>query len=200
MQTVTAKTSPIFEGEANKELIAQALRVYQSNLRQATVRTKTRSEINRSKKKWFKQKGTGNARHGARTPALFVGGGVVHGPTGEQDYHLHLSTKMKRQALRQVLLIQKAQIFIDDDVVKVDGRTKAAVAALGDKLTSQARVLLIVDEKKPEVVRSYNNLEAVYLTTADRVNVLQAANADTIVMTKAALTQLEARLIDKKEA
>ncbi len=199
MQAVTVSTSRIFAGEVNEQLLSQALRVYRANLRQATARAKTRSEVNRTKKKWFKQKGTGNARHGAQTPALFVGGGVAHGPTGEQNYHRNLTTKMKLSALRSSLIAQLPHIFIEDKVASVDGKTKTGVKALADKLTADKRVLVIVDDKTPEIVRTYNNLEMVYVTTAERVNVLQTANADTIVMTKKALANLEKRLATAKE-
>ena len=197
MQAVTSKTSQLFAGEANQALLAQAVAIYQGNLRQATAATKTRGNINRTKKKWFKQKGTGNARHGAQTPALFVGGGVAHGPNGEQNYKRSLPAKMKKAALRSAFLLQSKNCFIDDKISSVDGKTKSAVAALGDKLTDDRRVLLVVTQKTPEVLRAFNNLEMVYVTTSDYVNTLQVANADTIVMTKDALNALEQRLLPK---
>ena len=197
MQAVTSKTSQLFAGEANQALLAQAVAIYQGNLRQATAATKTRGNINRTKKKWFKQKGTGNARHGAQTPALFVGGGVAHGPNGEQNYKRSLPAKMKKAALRSAFLFQSKNCFIDDKISSVDGKTKSAVAALGDKLTDDRRVLLVVTQKTPEVLRAFNNLEMVYVTTSDYVNTLQVANADTIVMTKDALNALEQRLLPK---
>jgi len=199
MQAVTQKTSKIFEGEVNQNLLSQALNVYLGNLRQATAKTKTRSEINRTKKKWFKQKGTGNARHGARTPNIFVGGGVAHGPTGTQNYRRSLNVKMKRAALRTALLAQMSNVFVDDAIEKVEAKTKAAVAALGDKLNREDRLLVIVTEKTPEIVRAYNNLETVYVVTPERVNVLQVANADRIVMSQAALGKLETRLLSKEK-
>jgi large subunit ribosomal protein L4 len=70
----------LFSDQSVDALLAQAIKVYQSNLRQGTSYTKTRSEVKRTKKKWYKQKGTGNARHGSRNPNIFVGGGVSHGP------------------------------------------------------------------------------------------------------------------------
>ena len=199
MQAVTQDTSSIFAGEINQNLLSQALNVYLGNLRQATARTKTRSEINRSKKKWFKQKGTGNARHGARTPNIFVGGGVSHGPTGDQNYKRRLSQEMKHRALHSALLAQLSNIYLDDKIEQVGVKTKEAVAALGKRLHNDDRVLVIVDKKTPELVRAYNNLAAVYLTTAERVNVLQVANADSIVMTSAAIAQLEKRLMNKEK-
>ncbi len=69
----------LFKAEVNPILLAQVVRVYLANSRQATSKVKTRSEINRTKKKWYRQKGTGGARHGARTANIFVGRGVSHG-------------------------------------------------------------------------------------------------------------------------
>jgi large subunit ribosomal protein L4 len=83
-------------------LLAQAIRVYRSNLRQGTSYTKTRSEVKRTKTKWYKQKGTGNARHGARTPNIFVGGGVSHGPRAIENWSKKLNAK------RQFILKQES--------------------------------------------------------------------------------------------
>jgi len=176
-------------------LLAQAVRVYLSNQRQATAKTKTRSEVVRTKKKWFRQKGTGNARHGARTANIFVGGGTVHGPTGTQNYDLKLTAKMKQQALISALCAQAANTFVNDDLAKADGKTKSAIKILGDKLVDNKRLLLIVDQKTPAMVRSYNNLPTVYLVTANYVNLLHLVNADTILMTNASLTSLQKRLM-----
>ena len=196
MQAITKMDNPLFVGEVNHHLLAQAVRVYLGNQRQATAKTKTRSEINRSKKKWFKQKGTGNARHGARTPALFVGGGVVHGPTGEQNYKRTLSSKMKHKALQTALLAQAERVFVGDEVLAVtDGKTKSAVKALGDKLQADDRVLIIVKEKTPQMVRAYNNLPTVYLTTGSRVNLLQVTAADIILLSHDGLQALQERLL-----
>jgi large subunit ribosomal protein L4 len=75
-------SNEVFGQKPVASLLAQAVRVYLSNQRQGTSKVKTRADINRTKKKWYKQKGTGGARHGARTPSIFVGGAVAHGPTG----------------------------------------------------------------------------------------------------------------------
>ncbi len=195
MQTALESKNLIFTGEVKNELLAQATRVFLSNQRQATAKTKTLSEINRTKKKWFKQKGTGNARHGARTPNIFVGGGVSHGPTGAQNFTLKLTAKMKKQALLSALAIQAPQTFVDDAIAKVDGKTKTAVSTLGDRLIGSKRLLLVVDQKTPEMMRSYNNLETVLLVSARYLNLLHLLNADTIIMTDAGVQALTTRLM-----
>lgn len=122
----------LFSDKAADQLLAQAIRVYQANLRQGTSYTKTRSEVKRTKKKWYKQKGTGNARHGARTPNIFVGGGVSHGPRAIENWSLKLNRKSKLIALQQALTLQKKNLFVSKDIATLKGKTKGA-----DKLISK---------------------------------------------------------------
>lgn len=200
MQNASEFNSNLFAGEVKTELLSQAVRVFLSNQRQASAKTKTRSEINRTKKKWFKQKGTGNARHGARTPSIFVGGGVAHGPNGTQNYTLKLTAKMKKQAMLSGLALQNKITFIDDAFTKVDGKTKTAIANLGQVLENEkTRVLLVVDQKNPELIRSYNNISQVLLVTARYLNLLHLTNADHIIMSTQAANILAARLLGEEK-
>src|SRR5579884_516617 len=70
----------IFGAKVNPQLMSQAVRVYLANQRQGNAATKTRGEINMTTAKWYRQKGTGRARHGAKSAPIFVKGGVAHGP------------------------------------------------------------------------------------------------------------------------
>src|SRR3989344_7204583 len=87
-----------FSVDVNKALLAQAVRVYQSNQRQGTASTKTRGEVVGSTRKIYRQKGTGRARHGDIKAPIFVGGGVAHGPKSA-NYRKSISQKMRRIAL-----------------------------------------------------------------------------------------------------
>ena len=73
----------IFGAKVNPSLVNQAVRVYLSNQRQASARTKSRGEVKVTKAKIWRQKGTGRARHGSRNAPIFVGGAKAHGPTGQ---------------------------------------------------------------------------------------------------------------------
>lgn len=97
-----------FVGEENSALLAQALHVYRDRLHAGTSMVKTRGEIARTTKKWFRQKGTGNARHGARSAPIFVGGGVAHGPKGVKRV-LTLPKKMRRKALSAALAVKQSE-------------------------------------------------------------------------------------------
>jgi large subunit ribosomal protein L4 len=186
--------------KVNAPLLAQVVKGYLSNLRQGTSATKTRSDINRTKKKWFKQKGTGNARHGARTANIFVGGGVSHGPTGEQNWKVATPRTLKRQALVHAFNAQAKQLVVHDGVEQVNGKTKSAVAVLAECSTPEQRVLVITSSNTPEVIRSYNNLANVLVMNADRVTALEVASANVVVMSPEAVTALETRMTAEPKA
>ncbi|CAN5270220.1 hypothetical protein BH10PAT2_BH10PAT2_3390 [soil metagenome] len=197
-QTTTMSVNDaVFGAAINPELIAQAVRVYQSNQRQGSSKVLTRSEVARTKKKWFKQKGTGNARHGARTPNIFVGGGVAHGPTGEQNWSLKLSASMRKAALISSLSAQVNNITVTDDLNQLDGKTSSAQKMLLKMLPDSAHILVVVEVVEPMLARSLRNLANVFVITADRLTTYDIVSADGIVMTKNAVKVLEDRLTKK---
>src|SRR3990167_7073702 len=104
-EKVEAVTLPkeIFGVEVKPQLLAQAVRVWLSNQRKAFAKTKTRKDVAKTTAKMFKQKGTGRARHGSYAAPIFVGGGVAHGPSGEQNYRMELPKHLKRKALAGAL-------------------------------------------------------------------------------------------------
>ena len=101
--STTSVKKKFFEAKINSSLMAQAIRVYLSNQRQAPAKTKSRGEVKVTKKKVWRQKGTGRARHGSRNAPIFVGGGKAHGPSGTQNYKLKMSKKMKKASLFSAL-------------------------------------------------------------------------------------------------
>lgn len=105
-----------FGEKENLALLAQALRVYEDRAHPGLAKAKTRAMVVRTKKKWYRQKGTGGARHGSRSAPIFVGGGVAHGPKGIKRTLL-LPEKMKRKALNIALSIKAKE----GSVVLVDG-------------------------------------------------------------------------------
>ena len=189
----------LFANSASEFLLAQAIRVYLSNLRQGTAHTKTRSEVNRTKKKWYKQKGTGNARHGARTPSIFVGGGVAFGPRGIENWTKTLNAKNKLLALKVALSAQKANLFLSKDISSLKGKTTQAIALLAPVSTGSEKVLVILAKSSSLALRSLRNLENVIVMTADRINALHIAMADKIVIDFTALKVLEDRLLKVKK-
>ncbi len=189
----------LFANSASDFLLAQAIRVYLSNLRQGTAHTKTRSEINRTKKKWYKQKGTGNARHGARTPSIFVGGGVAFGPRGISNWAKTLTSKNKLLALKVALTAQKTNLFLSKDISSLKGKTSQAATLLANVGKEDEKVLVVLSKNSELTRRSVRNLSNVIVMTADRVNALHIAMADKIVIDFTALKVLEDRLLKVKK-
>lgn len=184
----------LFAAPVNKQVLSQAIRVYLSNLRQGTSRVKNRGEVNLTKRKWYRQKGTGNARHGAQSAPIFVGGGVAHGPKGIENWSRSLPQRTKHQALISALSAQAEKVVMVESVFELDGKTKAAASLLQAVAPNTEKILVIVPERKPEVIRSMRNLPNVLVRTAERVNALEVSNADWVVTTKAAVGVLEDRL------
>lgn len=189
----------LFSSATSNVLLAQAIRVYLSNLRQGTSHTKTRSEINRTKKKWYKQKGTGNARHGARTPNIFVGGGVSHGPRGNENWTKTLTAKSKLLALKLALSAQKDNLLLSKNVSSLKGKTSEAVKLLSVASKKEEKVLVVLAKSSDLVLRSLRNMENVLVMTADRINALHVAMADKIIIDLTALKVLEERLLKVKK-
>ncbi len=187
--------SPIFDNAGSTTLVAQAVRVYLANQRAGTAKAKTRAEVNRTKKKWFKQKGTGNARHGARTAPIFVGGGVAHGPMGDTNWKLSMSKTMRMRALETTLAMQaqKAKVQVIEGVEALSGKTSEMVKAMtAMKLTGKA-VLLIVDSISDTLMRATNNIENILVVQAKDSSTYEVARAHTVLITPTGLKELETR-------
>jgi large subunit ribosomal protein L4 len=186
--------SSIFVEKVNQVLIAQAIRVYLSNQRKSNSKVKTRAEVTRTKRKWYKQKGTGNARHGARTPNIFVGGGVSHGPTGNENWTLKLPKKMKKLAMRNVLTVQAENIILNDDFEKLGGKTKEAARLINKLAEKKEKVLVVLPVLNTAISRGLRNIEQVLVARASSLDTLTVASADKILMTTKSIKTLEERL------
>jgi large subunit ribosomal protein L4 len=188
--TVTAKLDKaVFAVEIkNHELVRSAYEAYLSNGRRNLAKTKTRGQVRGSTIKPWRQKGTGRARFGSRYNPIWRGGGIVFGPTGQENFTKHLNTKAKRLAVRQALSLTAADdnICVIENLTSKDGKT-SELAKLLVKIEAKRNVLLVVDQKTPELMRSARNLNKVQVVSAKYLNVYDVLNADRIVFTQAAL-------------
>ena len=96
----------VFGVEPNTQVMFDAVQVYQANKRQATAKTKTRAEVRGGGKKPWRQKGTGRARAGSSRSPIWVGGGTVFGPIGNQNFKLKMNKKSHALALKSALSIK----------------------------------------------------------------------------------------------
>lgn len=190
-------SAAVFGAESNPQLLSQAVRVYLSNRRQGTSKVQTRSEVSLTKSKWYKQKGTGNARHGAKSAPLFVGGGVAHGPTGLQNWKKSLPPRMKVQALAQACTAQVAACSIIDDLESLSGKTKEAAARIAQAAPKAKSVLIVTDSASPTMLQALANLKRVRVVSAAQVTALDVAAAQSILFTPKAIEVIEGRVTGK---
>ncbi len=181
----------IFETAVNVPLMHQALVRQLANARQGTHKAKSRGEVNRTKAKWYRQKGTGRARHGSRNANLFVGGGVAHGPNPRR-YAKKMPRKMHRAALRSALSVKAT----DDQIVVLDvlemdiPKTRDMVAVL-DRLGLEQRVLILLSDRNDTVEKSARNLPHVKTLRASYLNVRDLLDYDYVLVPLDALQVIE---------
>ena len=171
----------------NHELLKLAYDAFLANSRQASATTKTRGLVRGGGKKPWKQKGTGRARFGSSRNPIWRGGGIVFGPSGNENYSLKLSTNAKRVAVRQALTLANKAKKIEVKDMKTAGKTAEAAKFLADNGMADAKVLLVVDSKTPELMRATNNIEKLLVVSAKYLSVYYILNADKIVITPKAL-------------
>ena len=198
-QATTILPEEVFNVEVkNHELLKLAYDAYLANSRKASATTKTRGEVRGGGKKPWKQKGTGRARFGSSRNPIWRGGGIVFGPLGIENYKLKITTQAKRQAVRQALTIASQEGIISILDFKTTGKTSETIKFLEDnKLTR--KVLIVVEEKTPELLRATNNVQNVLLVSTKYLNVYHLINADAVVLSKDSIPTLKSWLV-KEEA
>jgi len=184
----------VFDVEvANHELLKFAYEAYLANGRGNYAKTLKRGEVSGGGKKPWKQKGTGRARFGSSRNPIWRKGGVAFGPTGNETYTKTIPTQAKRVAIRQALtLAAKAKEIVVIPELTSTGKTADMVKFLStQKIKEGDNVVLVVDNKTPELTRASRNIQGVKLTQATYLNVFTILNADTVIMTKAAVKAVE---------
>jgi large subunit ribosomal protein L4 len=182
----------------NHELLKLAYDAYLANSRLASATTLQRGEVRGGGKKPWKQKGTGRARFGSTRNPIWRGGGIVFGPRGNENYTKRVSTTSKRVALRQALTLanQAKKIVIKD--IKTTGKTAEIAKFLADNKLDR-KVLLVVDEKTPELLRATSNMQNALLIRSTYLSVYHILNADHIVLAPESVKTIKSWLT-KEEA
>lgn len=186
----------------NHELLKTAYDAYLANSRSSHAKTLKRGEVRGGGKKPWKQKGTGRARFGSTRNPIWRHGGVAFGRTGEENFTKKISKNAKKLAVRQALSLKNTDkaIIVLDAPIKFSGKTKEAADLLKKQGIEDKKVLAVVDEKTPEIIRSTNNLPNLKLVRATYLNVFDILNADAIVFGPNAIKTTENWLLDKEEA
>ncbi len=183
----------VFGIEPNTQVMFDAVQVYQANKRQATAKTKTRAEVRGGGKKPWRQKGTGRARAGSSRSPIWVGGGTVFGPIGNQNFKLKMNKKSHALALKSALSIKanEKNIVLVENLTST--KTKEVVKTL-EALKVDSKALVVLAEENEEFTRAARNVPFVKVVLANNVSVYDLINATKLVMTVDAAKAVEGGL------
>jgi large subunit ribosomal protein L4 len=176
-----------------KAVLYYAVKASRNALRHGTASVKDRSFVTMTNKKIYRQKGTGGARHAARSANIFVGGGSAHGPR-PRSYNEKVNKSFKVTAYREVFkyLIKNNQLFVLDSVDFAKPSTKEAAAVIHKLGFKRATVILPHTDRN--AVLSFRNLRDVEVVHENNINVYDLVKRENVVLTAAYFESLKERL------
>ena len=177
----------IFEAKINVGLMHQAYVRQMANARQGSHKTLSRGEVRMTGAKWYRQKGTGRARHGAQSAPIFVGGGLAHGPK-PRDYSKKMPKKMRRGAIRSTLstLVRDDQLVLVDRLDMDAPKTKTMLGVI-EALVGDKSALVVVTAEQKAVRKSVSNLARAHSILANYLNVRDLLKYDKVILSLDAL-------------
>ena len=184
----------IFGLEPRRDILFRVVRYQLAKRRAGTHKVKTRRETSYSTKKIVRQKGSGGARHGDRNAPIFRHGGVYKGPTPRSHAH-DLPKKIRALGLRHALSAKMAagKLVILDNAELADAKTKS-LAAIASKMGWKKALIIDGETVNENIARAAGNISTIDVLPSQGANVYDILRRDTLVLTKAALANLEARL------
>jgi len=185
----------IFGIKPNPLVVHQYVKAYLTNQRQGTAATKTRATMTGGGHKPWRQKGTGRARAGSNTSPIWVGGGRAHGPH-PREFSVNLPRKIKLLALKSALAdkAQEKRIKIIEEPNFETPKTNSAVSILDNLGIKGNKVLLLVEGKNENLIKSFRNIAKLTYKRASLVNAYEILNSDYLLLTKNAWESLEENL------
>ena len=180
----------VFGVEYNENLIHQAVVAYQAGARQGTRSQKNRSAVSGGGAKPWRQKGTGRARAGTSRSPIWRGGGKTF-PAAPQDFSQKMNRKAYRTAMRSILseLVRQDRLIIADDFTVAEPKTKQLVARMNEMKIED--VLVVTHEFDENLALASRNLYHVGILEADEINPISLIGFDKVLMTSAAIKQIE---------
>jgi len=184
----------LLSGEVNHALLWEVVKMQRASIRSGTASTKTRGQVSGSTRKIYRQKGTGNARHGDIKAPIFVGGGRVWGPH-PRSYAYRMPKKARLGGLRSAFLhkYKDGKLRVVDQFQLNGFSTKKAALFFSGFSASSA--LLIVDDLTLFVKQSVRNLPHHKVLKVDSMNVYDLLNHDLLIMTVGALKKFQERVL-----
>lgn len=196
----------IFEVKPNQHLLAEAVRISQSNSRQGTSNTKTRGEVRGGGRKPWKQKGTGRARVGSIRSPIWRHGGVTFGPRANRNWQLKMNKKSRKQALFMSLSDKASdkRFVVLDQLHFEKPKTKEFVNIL-EAFKKQVKnlgrqYLFVLPKADKNLTRSVSNLQNIITSLASNLNILDVLKADSIIALKDSLPVIEKTFLKNQSA
>ncbi|RHZ35362.1 50S ribosomal protein L4 [endosymbiont GvMRE of Glomus versiforme] len=189
----------IWQTSFSSRNISLSNRYYLANQRKGNSKVKSRGEVAGSTRKIYRQKGTGNARHGDRYAPQFRGGGIAFGPNGKRNYSLDINKKEKKKSFQSLLgLKMKDKKIIVVDKINFDYyKTKEAanfINILPVKIKNALIILGKEEANKQEITRAFRNLPYIKISDSKMFNFLQVLSTDYVIFTYFAFVETEKRL------
>ena len=185
----------IFTSKINKKLISEILYKNIANFKGRKSKTKQKNEIIGSTSKIYAQKGTGNARHASRKAPIFVGGGVAHGPKGENAYKKRkLNKKEKKIGLVSIISEKKNQkdLLIFNDFDKEIKKTKEMFSLL-NKFDATNSIIILDKSSNEKIGRSLKNMPKVKVSDSSNIVLYDLIKHKKVIFTETSIKELEKR-------
>lgn len=187
----------IFASKIKPEVVHQVYVSQAGNQREPIAHTKTRGDVSGGGKKPWAQKGTGRARHGSIRSPIWVGGGVVFGPTSERNWKTKINKNTRRLALK-MCLTDKAQskaLYVVENYSFEKPKTKLIAEFLKNLPSQNKTFLLLNDESNKDLVKMSKNIKKIKIVRAKDVNVKDLLGREALIVSKLGLEQLTEILV-----
>jgi large subunit ribosomal protein L4 len=177
-----------FDGTVNEPVLHQAVKVYLNNQRQGTHMTKSRSFVSGGNQKPWKQKGTGRARQGSIRAPHWRGGGIVFGPTGDENHSQKVPRKVKALARRSALnaRAENGRVFLLRGL-ELDAPKTRRITDIVSATEAKGNVLILTNGHQPLVHLSARNLQDVHVLPFGEESAYDVLWAETVIIDEAAL-------------
>ena len=185
----------VFAAKINNQLVSNVIYKSNANYKGRKAKTKQKNEIKGSTSKIYAQKGTGNARHASRKAPIFVGGGVAHGPKGENNYKQKKLNKSEKRIGVKSLISEKNKnndLIVFSDFEKKITKTKE-MSNLLNKFQVK-NVLMILDQKsKDNIYKAGRNIPDVKIVDVNHFSIYDLAKHKKVILTATSIKEIEKR-------
>ena len=183
----------IIASKINRKLVSNLLYKTNANYKGRKAKTKQKNEIIGSTSKIYAQKGTGNARHASRKAPIFIGGGIAHGPKGEDNYKVRRINKSEKKKSITSLITEKnneKNLIIFSDFENEISKTKEMNKIL-EKFKAKDSLMILDKSSKNKILRSVKNIPNVKVTDVNHFSSYDVIKFKKIIFTESSMRELE---------